>query len=366
MFRRGFLGAGAALIAGGAAAQHAHHGAPVPPEQLSPLRGSGPVVLTPAQLAQRGVASPAPAGPPGRWETRALLPIPRSEMAWATAWAGKMHVIGGYAEQRVDRPYHHVYDPAADRWAEAAPMPVGANHVGVVADAGRLYALGGFTEQNRAAHAGAFVYDIAADRWRPIAPLTRPRGAAAVIALEGRIHVIGGATDPAAERASIAWHEVYDPQTDRWEARKPLPGARDHAGIVAHEGLIHVIGGRFNTFEYNTGLHHVYLPARDSWEARAPLPSVRSGHGLVVVNGRFWAMGGETGWYVNGALTGTVHGQMESYDPKADSWQSHAPMPTPRHGLGAVAIEGRIYVAGGGPVVGGGVQSSVHEVFIPA
>jgi hypothetical protein len=38
-------------------------------------------------------------------------------------------------------------------------------------------------------------------------------------------------------------------------------------------------------------------------------------------------------------------------------------MMTPRHGLGAVAIGDAIYVAGGGPVMGGGVQSAVHEAF---
>jgi len=30
-----------------------------------------------------------------------------------------MHVVGGYGEQRVDRPYHHAYDAAADRWLTA-------------------------------------------------------------------------------------------------------------------------------------------------------------------------------------------------------------------------------------------------------
>lgn len=340
-----------------------HHGAPIPPDHLAPLRGAGPVTLTPEQYAQRFVESPAPAGPMGRWEPRAPLPLPRSEMAWATAWAGKLHVIGGYAEGRVDRPYHHVYDPATDRWTEAAPLPRGANHVGVAAHEGRIYAFGGFTNQNRAAHDEAFAYDVAADRWDRLAPMPRARGAGAVVPLNGMIHHIGGASDPEQERASVGWHEVYDPRADRWETRKALPGARDHVGVVAYEGRIHIIGGRFNTFEYNTPLHHVYLPDRDTWEARAPLPTPRSGHGLVVYRGRFFAMGGETGQFVNRQLTGQVHGQMESYDPATDSWQHHAPMPTPRHGMGAVAIDDWIYVAGGGPVVGGGIQSSVHEAF---
>ena len=34
-----------------------------------------------------------------------------------------------------------------------------------------------------------------------------------------------------------------------------------------------------------------------------------------------------------------------------------------RHGLGAAVVGDAIHVAGGGPVMGGGVQSVVHEAF---
>jgi N-acetylneuraminic acid mutarotase len=128
--------------------------------------------------------------------------------------------------------------------------------------------------------------------------------------------------------------------------------------------MIHIIGGRFNTFEYNTDLHHVYLPSLDTWKERAPLPTARSGHGLVVYRDRFFAMGGEYGVTDRGQISqGAVFGQMESYDPQTNSWQSHAPMTTPRHAVGATTIGDAIYVAGGGAVTGGSVQSSVHEAF---
>lgn len=370
MDRRSFVQGFAAIAASGTAVRAqdaAHHSLPaVPPssEPFAKLQGGVPHHMTPDQEAQRVYDSPAPKGPLGRWQARAALPLPRSEMAWATAWADRMHIVGGYGEGRVDRPYHHVYDPAADQWLNAAPLPRGANHVSVAADAGRVYALGGFTQQNRGSDQNAYAYDVAADRWDSIAPLPRPRGAGAAVALNGKIHLIGGASEPAAERASVGWHEVYDPKTDKWETRKALPGARDHVGCVAYRGLIHVIGGRFNTFEYNTDLHHVYLPERDTWELRAALPTVRSGHGLVVYRDRLFAMGGESGVVRDGRLTQErVFGQMESYDPASDSWQSHAPMLTPRHAVGAAVLGDLIFVAGGGAVTGGAVQSAIHEAF---
>ena len=71
--------------------------------------------------------SPAPpAARQGRWVTKAPLPLPRSEMAWATTLNNRMHVVGGYGEQRVDRPYHHVYDQASDKWLDAPFLPRGA------------------------------------------------------------------------------------------------------------------------------------------------------------------------------------------------------------------------------------------------
>jgi N-acetylneuraminic acid mutarotase len=365
MNRRTMLGAAAGLL--GATAANAqtrpHHGNPIPADQMAPLRGQGPAVITPEQYAQRFVDSTAPAGPMGRWENRAPLPIPRTEMAWAAEAQGRLWVIGGYAEQMVNNSFTHVYDPATNSWAEKARLPRGANHVAVVGAGDRIYAFGGFSNQNRGADDLAFVYDIAADRWDRIAPMPRPRGAGALAIVDGKVHHIGGASDPESERASVGWHEVYDPQGDKWERRKALPGARDHAGVVVWNGNIHIVGGRFNTFEYNTPLHHVYIPGQDQWEVRAPMPTARSGHGLVIYRNRFFAMGGESGQFVNRVLTGQVHGQMESYDPATDTWQHHAPMPTPRHGMGAVTIGEWIYVAGGGPIVGGAIKTAVHEAF---
>ncbi|MDM0111308.1 kelch repeat-containing protein [Variovorax sp. J22R133] len=371
------LSAGSAILGGcsnlrgsnsPSADAHAGHGelpiAPSSPQPYARLQGGVPHHLTPEQESQRKTDSPAPPGPAGKWQSRAAMPLPRSEMAWATATAGRMHVVGGYGEGAVNRAYHHIYDPRLDQWLQGAPLPRGANHVAVASDEKFVYALGGFIEQNRLSDANAYAYEIAADRWRTIAPLRRPRGAAAAVMLDGQLHLIGGASEPASERASVSWHEVYDPRTDSWSQRKALPGARDHVGCVAHAGQIHVIGGRFNTFEYNTDLHHVYLPARDTWELRAPVPTARSGHGLVVYRGRFYAMGGEGGYLVGGVpRQATVFGQMESYDPAADTWQRHAPMLTPRHAVGAAAIGDWIYVAGGGAVLGGSVQSAVHEAF---
>jgi hypothetical protein len=333
-------------------AQHAHHGG-----QFERLNQPGRVDLPALHLQQAVTDSPAPrAAQQGSWRARAPLPIPRTEMAWAVAYRNRVHLIGGYAEQRVDKPYHHAYDLAADRWEELPQLPRGANHVGVATLGEGLYAFGGFLEQNRTPHDESFVFD--GTRWARIRRLPEACGAMACIALGNRVHLIGGAIGTGLGsdwRRSIDWHLVYDPATDRYERRQPLPVARDHTGIVVVGNALHVIGGRVDSFHTNSSLHHSYDAAADRWEFRTPLPTPRSGHGCVLYRDKVFVMGGEG--------TNRVFGQNEAWDPVADRWEAHAPMLTPRHGMGAVVVGDAIVVAGGGPQMGGGVKSAINEVF---
>ena len=353
--RRHFMVNGIALLgAGPALAQqsgHAGHG------QYEKLTEPGRIPRPELAAIQSVFDSPAPkAAQQGRWTAKADLPLPRSEMAWVAAHEGKMHIVGGYGEQRVDRPYHHVYDAASDRWTVAAQIPSGANHVGVSFLDGKLYAIGGFIEQNRKPHPNCYVWDSASDGWKTIAPLPRPVGSAAIVALDGKLHSIGGAIgDTFDTKKSVDWHLVYDPKADKWDNRAPMPTARDHTGTLAVGSLIHVVGGRVDSFLTNSNLHHIYDPPKDKWEMRKPLPTARSGHGAVLYRGKIFVMGGEG--------SSRVFGQNEAYDPAGDSWEQYAPMLTPRHGLGAATVGDAIYVAGGGVVMGGGIQSAVNESF---
>ena len=348
--RRHLLAAAAVLAAPSLLrAQHqGHHSG-----QFERLKQPGRIDLPPIHAQQAVTDSPAPrAAQPGTWRPRAPLPIPRTEMAWAVAYRNRVHLVGGYAEQRVDRPYHHAYDLAADRREELPQLPRGANHVGVATLGDRLYAFGGFIEQNRTPHDESFAFDGVG--WQRIRRLPEACGAMSCIALGQRVHLIGGAIG-SDWRRSIDWHIVYDPASDRYERRQPLPVARDHTGIVVVGNQIHVIGGRVDSFHTNSSLHHSYDAQADRWEFRTPLPTPRSGHGCVLYRGKVFVMGGEG--------TNRVFGQNEAWDPATDKWEAYAPMLTPRHGMGAVVVGDSIVVAGGGPQMGGGVKSAINEVF---
>ncbi len=75
------------------------------------------------------------------------------------------------------------------------------------------------------------------------------------------------------------------------------------------------------------------------------------------MRGLIYVVGGELG-------RPTTYPENEVYDPASNSWAAKAPIPTPRHGLAAVAVGDRIYVISGGPRPGG-TYSRANEVYFP-
>ena len=58
---------------------------------------------------------------------------------------------------------------------------------------------------------------------------------------------------------------------------------------------------------------------------------------------------------------GGVYRQVWQYQVAKDRWQQAGAMPTPRHGLGAVTLNDKVYVLGGATVAGLNASSNVLE-----
>lgn len=72
---------------------------------------------------------------------------------------------------------------------------------------------------------------------------------------------------------------------------------------------------------------------------KADMPTPRYGLAASVVNGKIYAIGGR------GIIPSLS--VVEEYDPLTDTWTRKADMPTPRSFLGASVVDGRIYAIGG-------------------
>jgi N-acetylneuraminic acid mutarotase len=212
-------------------------------------------------------------------------------------------------------------------------MRVGAVFAGVVAGLdGRIYVISGFdkdlpsqprqlTNLNRA-------YDPQTDRWTELAPIPTPcTSAGAAVGPDGRIYVIGG--DRANFKTTNNTAEAYDPKTNRWSRLSALPTPRDSPCAVAakcSEGrvLIYTIGGRDRRGPNgNLGTVEAYDPVTDTWTTKAPMPTPR--HAFTATSGpdgRIYAVGGNPASRFTDAL--------EIYDPIKDAWSTGASMPYPQ------------------------------------
>ena len=87
------------------------------------------------------------------------------------------------------------------------------------------------------------------------------------------------------------------------------------------------------------------LEAKGNWTQKADMLTLRTRFSTSVVDGKIYAIGGENGAADQfGELSIAV---VEMYDPKTDTWQPKADMPTPRSGLATSVVDGKIYAIGG-------------------
>ena len=307
-------------------------------------------------------ASAEPEADRGVWRAAAPAPTKRTEVASVTL-SGKIYVVGGFekpslgnAKNLAITPSLEEYDPSTDRWTAKAPMPVGLHHVGIAVAGGRMYVIGGYKQSGLSVWQPVqtlYAYDPATDTWNERAPMPTARGALSVTVQDGQLYAIGG-HDGSGNTAAV---EMYDPAHDRWTTRASLPTPRDHLASATVAGKVYAIGGRLKgDYRRNLSITERYDPATDQWQRVADLPTARSGITASVVSGTVYVFGGEGG-------DGTFR-ENEAYDAGRDAWRAMAPMPTARHGLGSAVVQGHIHVISGGPTPGGSF-SDVHEVFTP-
>lgn len=296
------------------------------------------------------------------WGKRAPLIEPNSEMAVAHL-DGKIYVVGGYPSTRISVDTVQVYDIKSDTWRLTTPYPTTINHASGVGLNGILYVIGGQTnagsrkEKSRYTSA-VYAYDPKTEKWTPRAPMPTARSAMAHDIIDGKIYVAGGRPPRGHDFA------VYDPQLDRWTSLPDLPTARNHMAAAGIDGKFYVAGGRFGggfRSEITAELE-VYDPKTNEWATKHPMSEPRSGLNGIAVNGCFHTFGGE---HPTAGPSG-VFAHHEVYNPKTDHWARLADMPIPVHGVtGLVYANGWIYLPGGGTHMGGSSGSTHHQVFRP-
>jgi N-acetylneuraminic acid mutarotase len=166
-------------------------------------------------------------------------------------------------------------------WMDKAPMQVARANLGIAMVNGDIYAIGGNTitgEYNLdqgfyAGITGGTVntteqYDPATDTWAFKTPMPTPRDSFAIAAYQNKIYCIGGRTSIPlySTQTFTTANEVYDPATDTWQTKAPLPTAEWPLQASVADGEIYVIG--------RSGATYAYDPTTDSWTTKTTAPSI--------------------------------------------------------------------------------------------
>jgi N-acetylneuraminic acid mutarotase len=298
--------------------------------------------------------------PPGAWSVRSAIPTPRVLLG-AGVIGGKLYAVGGFVDSAgysVGTAVLEVYDPQSDEWATKAPMPHASGDLAVGVVDGILYAVGGQQDPSYGTPTlnDLQAYDPATDSWTAKAPMPTARRALAVAVANGKLYAIGGNSDYASH-ALVATVEAYDPATDTWSTKAPMPTVRMLLAAATVNGSIYAVGG----FDETSALAVVeaYDPGTDQWSTRSPMPGGVLAPAAASIGGVLYVTGGFTGISVTTTL---------AYDPRSDMWSAQAPMPSPRDGLAGGVIDSLFYVVAGQNEVSFDsiTWSTANEVFSPA
>ena len=339
-----------------------------------------------------------------RWSKAAPFPEPEEEL-YGTVINGKFYVVGGFgfnvpgatppaAAGRGAAPATNAgpcggcppglvyeYDPTADKWTKKKDIPVHVHHQAQAAYNGKLYIFGGCLRAitGEGATANTWEYDPVADSYKALAPLPVKRCSAQAETVNGKIYVIGGLEtfENGLGNRVTGRNEMYDPATNTWTARSPMPTSRNHAYSGVVNGKIYVIGGRIAAGNIglvtNIDVVEEYDPATNLWGVvKQRMPTPRSGGGAATYNGRIYVSGGE----ITNRQLSAAYKALEAYDPVNDTWDILPSMPSARHGDAAGFIGNRLHLVsgkqegGGAPDMAGTLHpfsTASHDVLdIPA
>jgi len=181
---------------------------------------------------------------------------------------------------------------AENSWVSKAPMPTGRGYLQVAVVNGRIYAIGGSGPIDTNEE-----YDPSLDNWTEKTSMPSPRQSFAIATFNGKIYCFGGLG-----RVVSADNQVYDPATDSWDTKAPMPTPRYGLPANVVDGKIYLIGGRTLKEGYNQGFQllnvtEVYDPSTDTWTNKAPMPN-SEGYVSAVIDDKIYVIGsGETQIY---------------------------------------------------------------------
>ena len=189
-----------------------------------------------------------------------------------------------------------IYNVATDTWTRDRSFLVSvhsSNGVGTIG--GKLYSSGGYNLHSAidGLSSRAWVYDPAqtfpdtsqARRVTQLASMPKRTAEGVTGVINGKLYVLPGLVDETLEQKPFRRLYRYDPATNQWGARRSAPHFHRLAAAGVISGKFYVAGGLGSTDL------DVYNPATDTWTTRAPIPKAGRAIGTALA-GKLYAVVG--------------------------------------------------------------------------
>ncbi|XP_013408062.1 kelch-like protein 9 [Lingula anatina] len=279
------------------------------------------------------------------WKLWAALPEPRTNHAVAIV-NGVIYIVGG-CNPRDGR--HGIYVPKSTvfkvnartrKWSQVTSMNENRMHHKVAVVSGLVYAVGG-EGLNNIVLASVEVYNHVTNQWSYIAPLSTGRIGIAACAHSGLLYIVGGYADSGTSTSGepiLNLVECYDPHTNRWSSRNPIPEPRCHANLSECGGKLYLSGGAVSSYANgdctysSVGSILEYHEKRDQWTARTEMTSPRHNAGSAALGSCLYVMGGIS------TLEGSALSSVECFDTMTGIWSRGEDMPSPVVGCACVVL----------------------------
>uniref|UniRef100_A0A8D2CKH9 Kelch like family member 33 n=1 Tax=Sciurus vulgaris TaxID=55149 RepID=A0A8D2CKH9_SCIVU len=218
----------------------------------------------------------------------------------------------------------------------ALPAPGRFRHGAASLAGSELYVCGGqdfYSHSNTLA--STLRWDPSQEDWEEVAPLCQARSFFPLVALDGQLYALGGRYDGVA----LDSVETYNPELNIWRPAPALPApCFAHAAAILEDRL-YVSGGCNGTGQYLASLLNYDPKLEKPGTFLSPMGVPRAGHVMAALGGRLYVAGGlgETGDLLS----------FEAYEPRTDSWTRLAPLPSPHVGAAGAVLQGELLVLGG-------------------
>ena len=225
------------------------------------------------------------------WEAKAPMSNTRQDFS-GCGLNGKIYAIGGWRPINYTYSSIEEYDPVTDTWETKAPMPNARWGHATCAVDGKIYVFSGAKGWPvDIIYEATLVYDPVTNIWGTRASIPTPRWMSSYSVVDGKIYVIGGHSGSGV----IPTLEVYDPVTDTWATKSPIPTSRWGSAAATANGNIYVFGGGESYPAPVTSIYKTveeYNPVTDTWTTKSPMPVSRIMPAACSVNGKIYVPGG--------------------------------------------------------------------------